>query len=253
MTQTVFLHDGSTEGFLTALDLALAAAANCAVECETGWNEDLFVPAQRVRTDPTRAASIACHIRQTISDQAYRRTLYLLLSEEAGHGHHVVEYLQLGMQKGRSVDEFEAHPAVRTMQHIARRVGGEIHRLKGLLRFRELSDGRFWAPVAPDANILVPLALHFRRRLPRQVWVIHDTARGYAVCWNGHTLTPIQNAGLELQSPDFATNEQQVQALWKTFFRTVAIPERNNRKLQRQFMPVRYWQHLIETAEINTH
>jgi probable DNA metabolism protein len=40
--------------------------------------------------------------------------------------------------------------------------------------------------------------------------------------------------------------EARSRALWKTFHRTVAIENRINPALQRQFMPARYWKHLTE-------
>ncbi|MDR2407664.1 MAG: DUF4130 domain-containing protein, partial [Bacteroidales bacterium] len=44
----------------------------------------------------------------------------------------------------------------------------------------------------------------------------------------------------------YAAQESRYQELWKTFWRAVAIQERKNPKLQRQFMPKRYWKYLIE-------
>ncbi|NTW94650.1 MAG: DUF4130 domain-containing protein, partial [Chlorobiaceae bacterium] len=37
-----------------------------------------------------------------------------------------------------------------------------------------------------------------------------------------------------------------VQALWQTFFRTIAIPDRKNPRLQKSNMPMKYWKYLTE-------
>jgi probable DNA metabolism protein len=37
-----------------------------------------------------------------------------------------------------------------------------------------------------------------------------------------------------------------VQQLWQTFFRTIAIPERKNPRLQKSNMPAKYWKYLTE-------
>nr|WP_315988235.1 DUF4130 domain-containing protein [Desulforamulus aquiferis] len=36
------------------------------------------------------------------------------------------------------------------------------------------------------------------------------------------------------------------QELWKEYFKSTAIQGRKNPKLQKQFMPTRYWKYLIE-------
>ena len=41
-------------------------------------------------------------------------------------------------------------------------------------------------------------------------------------------------------------NKQIYQNLWKMFFKTIAIEERENARCQMQFMPKKYWQDLIE-------
>ena len=45
------------------------------------------------------------------------------------------------------------------------------------------------------------------------------------------------------------TEEEFIEDLWKTFFKTVAIKERENLKCQRNFMPKRYWENMIEMED----
>jgi probable DNA metabolism protein len=52
---------------------------------------------------------------------------------------------------------------------------------------------------------------------------------------------PLQQRALE-----FAGGEAAMQALWKHFFKTAAIKERVNPKLQRQNVPLKYRKHLTE-------
>lgn len=89
-------------------------------------------------------------------------------------------------------------------------MGREIHRLKGLLRFRELADGTLWAPVEPDHQVLLPLAQHFRRRLPAERGIIHDLRRGIAIGWDAAAVDYIAPP----QSFQTSENEEAVQKLW---------------------------------------
>jgi hypothetical protein len=34
--------------------------------------------------------------------------------------------------------------------------------------------------------------------------------------------------------------------LWRAFHRHIAIPDRLSRRRQRQFMPLKYWEYLVE-------
>ena len=52
------------------------------------------------------------------------------------------------------------------------------------------------------------------------------------------------NAASRATAP--SEDESRSRILWKTFHRTVAIENRRNTRLQRQFMPARYWTHLTE-------
>ena len=41
-------------------------------------------------------------------------------------------------------------------------------------------------------------------------------------------------------------NDENFESLWKTFYKSVNIKERENSKLRNQHMPKRYWNHLTE-------
>ena len=41
-------------------------------------------------------------------------------------------------------------------------------------------------------------------------------------------------------------NDENFESLWKTFYKSVNIKERENSKLRNQHMPKRYWKHLTE-------
>ena len=66
------------------------------------------------------------------------------------------------------IEKLNADPAVHAVHRAARTVSREIHRFKGLLRFRRLQDGLYWAPFEPDYDIISTLAPHFRARLADQ-------------------------------------------------------------------------------------
>ena len=246
----VFLHDGSFDGLLTALSRAVDTPDSFTAS-DAGWQPSLLDQPERVRADPAVARKLLEAVRARIAPAAVRRLLYLHHAEDPGLEPAALEYLCLGVQLGRKVEGYHTHPAVQRVLEVTAAVGGEIHRLKGLLRFRRLASGWLWAPARPDHDIILPVALHFRRRLSEERWGIHDVRRGTAVTWADRRLEVVSEAELPARlaqvRPDrLADEEPEAQALWKTFFENVAIPDRRNPRVQRQNVPERYWPYLIE-------
>jgi probable DNA metabolism protein len=102
----------------------------------------------------------------------------------------------------------------------------------------------YYAALEPDYNIISLLALHFSKRLSDQRWVIHDLKRKSAVVYDkeGWFLTSIAKP----LNSHLSTDEKDFQGLWKLYFKNIAIENRKNPRLQKQYMPVRYWAHLVE-------
>jgi probable DNA metabolism protein len=178
------------------------------------------------------------------------------LSERDGIEYAIAVWLADRFESRVPIPESERDQARYTVEDAARAYGRELHGLKGLLRFRELRDGVLYAPVAPVANVVQGLAAHFRQRLPRDAWVIHDTGRDLALHWDGERLAQadldpalcraVRTHG-EPPSEYLAAHETRVQTEWRSFFNRIAIPERRNPRLQQQLMPARYWRYLVET------
>lgn len=116
--------------------------------------------------------------------------------------------------------------------------------LNGLLRFIEIGDNLFYASIHPDNNIIENLGQHFIRRLPTQNFIIHDKNRNIAFLYNTKEYKIIDSTLLTI--PDISEKEKKYQELWTAFFKTIAIKERSNSRLQMQYMPKKYWEDLVE-------
>lgn len=246
-----FVPDGTPEGFLSALHCALRAGTDAVIEDGTaGVQGSLFDRVVRVAGDGAVAAGLLDRTRRVVSEAAARRVYYAALSEAAGAGAIALAYLRLGFELGAAVDDFQADSRVRRMHALASRVGGEIHRLKGLLRFRRLEDGSWWAPAEPVHRVLLPVAHHFRRRMPGERWALHDLRRNLAVVWDGRELREADAAALwDSGAPRLNPEERSIEDSWRVFFRRIAVPGRENPGLQARNMPRRYWKHLVELCE----
>lgn len=125
-----------------------------------------------------------------------------------------------------------------------KKVLSEVHRMKGFVRFEQLSDGSWYAPVAPRHNILPLIYKHFVNRFPEEKWVIHDTVRNSGACYDGHNII---FGGLRLElSPEKARQESEYQRIWKVFFEKIAVEGRKNPDLQKSKVPVFYRKNMPE-------
>jgi len=244
---STLLHDGPLDGLLSAVAEAADAEGGLPeVHAAHGWQPALFEEARRVDADPRRVRRLLDELRSHGSRQMVGRALHAAMSEQGDVGTALAGYVRQVRRHGARADDFLADPSVGRVHEAARTVGRELHRLKGLVRFRRLREGTLWAPISPTTNVITPLALYFKDRIPSDPWVLHDVRRGMAIRWDGRTLHWVDRDALPPEQPEPAEDEGQYQALWQTYFRTIAVPERRNPRLQRQYMPVRYWRHLVE-------
>ena len=159
---------------------------------------------------------------------------------------HIFRYLFTGFKEGEKVDEFLTKDYVRQVQDLAHKVRHESHRLKGLIRLQEAAGGKYYAAVEPDYKTLVLLAPHFKSRFSTMDWIIHDKKREEAIIFSAPEkewlLIDLENDF----EPELTAKEEEVQDLWRAFFSAVSIKNRINPRTQQQFMPKKYWKHLIE-------
>lgn len=138
--------------------------------------------------------------------------------------------------------------SVNSVLKISKYVNKEAHHMKGFLRFKKMKNF-YYAKMEPTNNLISILANHFKRRLSNEYWLIHDTKRGLYAAYDLNKISYLKDnevIGLNLE----ISNEEEIfENLWKTFFHTIAIKERKNKKAQMNFMPKKYWKNIIEMED----
>lgn len=247
-------YDGTMAGLWSAFESALRgglrpddflppAAAN---------GGDLFGAPVPVATDFALTEAFGERLRAAGRDIP-GEFVRVFLAEAPGGERLMFRYALKVLAAGGRVRGNLADPDIRSFQNLARKVGHETHRYRGLLRFEELEDGLLWASFQPQYNVSVLLAPHFRARLPNERWLICDVGRGTAIHYDGRQtavaeLDPAALAALRTrgQLPGRTAASDPYAETWRRFFRAVAVTPRTNLKLQRQFMPERLWKWLPE-------
>ncbi len=141
---------------------------------------------------------------------------------------------------------------VQTVYQMAWKVRGEAHRFLGYVRFSDAGDGRLFAVIAPDANILPLMGPHFCRRYPRERWLIADSRRGLCLehglsemLWKHFSPAQLPHSASEVRRLA-SENDARWQELWQTYYRNVNIPQRKNTKLMAEYLPRKVWRYLPE-------
>lgn len=152
-------------------------------------------------------------------------------------------YIKVIMRYKSPIGKRLSLPEVIAFNDLSYKITGETHRLKGLLRFIETSNGVLYAPYSPDNNITDLLMRHFAERLKNQKFIIHDVKRKLAGLYNGNEwlLGYANKAEICLSE-----NEKAFESLWKKYYKAINIKERPHEKQMKGSMPVRYWKFLPE-------
>ena len=241
-----YIFDGSFEGFLTAIyDAYYNNHKPEEIIPEWQFQPTLLTEPIYIQTDNEKNLKVYNAIKNKISKDALKKVYYAYLSELEGSCTLAYNYIKLGFKLGNKIDLHLHNDVVLNMQNITNKVSFECHRMLGFVRFKCIND-LYYASIEPDHNILGLIASHFSSRLPNENWIIHDLKRNLAVFYNKNewVVTEFDNN----RAQEFFINEdvELYESLWKEFFKTIAIADRTNPKLQKRFMPVRYWKHLTE-------
>jgi probable DNA metabolism protein len=133
----------------------------------------------------------------------------------------------------------------------AYKVWKELDRLRGLLRFSPDKDGVHVARCAPDHFVLPGLAGHFTIRFGEAAWAIIDERRGLALVRDTGAearLIALDEAPAGSVAADRGAGDPW-ERLWRSYHKVIANEGRANPRLQKQFMPGRYWKYLPEARE----
>ena len=183
-------------------------------------------------------------VAKKMGDEALSNILHCYLSDAHNSGIIIYRYISFGLNAGRSVNMHMTNDSVKPALDLVCKVKKEQHRMLGIVRFRLVENGLFYASIDPDHNITGIIAPHFARRMADQNWIIHDTRRNLAVVYDGKNWKSVE---IEIsREPEDSDDELFYQDLWRNYFKKISISERKNPKLQKQFLPKRYWKNLTE-------
>ena len=241
--QVCFDYDGSYPGFLTCVFESYAHREEAV--CFTSPEEDRLTlwPERHVDTDQAKAERVYRSLSKKISPQACRLVTQAFLTCLPERELHMYRFLRLGYQRGaditRDLTDDRVHVLWKAVQHL----GSEAHLLKGFLRFSD-QQGVLVGEIEPKNRVLPLLRPHFCTRYSEEHFLIYDrTHRELLIHQPGRWAI--------LPAEDFAPappgqEEVTYRRLWRRFYDTIAIRERENPRCRMTYMPKRFWGTMTE-------
>ena len=241
----IYIYDGTLDGFLTCVFLAFSLKESPELISKTPDVQMQF--GTRIREIQTRK-DYADRVYKGILDKLGEGTLNMVyhgvLSAESDAETAALDYLRLGFKYGKSIYGNLADKRIMRLSSISRSVAWERVRFMEILRFSELEGGILLAEFEPFSHVLPIIMPHFADRLNTQPFIINDKKRRIAGVYD--TAEWYLLSSDEMSLPDYSDSEAQYRSLWKLFFNSITIKQRENLKLQMQHLPKKYWKHVTE-------
>jgi probable DNA metabolism protein len=243
----VYRYDGSFSGLLTVMARLLPQrTVPDAIGIDPPQQQSLFCEAIDVATDERLVEQFWTELIARLTPGCLHRIRQVFLADYPERELLICRYLLLAWEKGRGVAGMLAHPQVAPLWKLAQQVGHEAHRYLGFVRFQEVNGGFYYSAIAPDHRILPLIAPHFAARFSDQQWVIHDQNHGEGIVYDRRQrhwlLLPMERHA----KPDLTPDEEHFQQLWRSYFTTLAIDERQNLGLQQGKVPLKVRPWLVE-------
>lgn len=242
----VYIYDGSYEGFLCCVFESIKTKKiPCAVFSEDNFQPNLWY-INTIYTDSDKATRVELSLYEKLGDDAAMLVKTMFLSQESEKEILAIRFLHFAYKFGKKATGLLSHEAVHPMWKAYRNLHNEKHLLLGFTRFIDI-DGALVGFIDPKNFVLPFIKEHFCTRLANENFLIFDRTHKAALVYNKGKAEICDLSSLEL--PPLSEEEEQFQALWKQFYKTIAIEARTNEKCRIGHMPKRYWKNMLEVKD----
>lgn len=240
-----FIYDNTFEGFLTAIFYAYSCKEDCTITKSKDYVPSFINEVVDITTEYDKFDRVYKSILEKLNGAVLRNVYYLYLSDIPGSDYLALRYVKLCYKYGIKINLAKNNDIIILVDKYAKRVAGEAHRFNGFVRFKEVSPLSYYTSIEPDHNILPLILNHFTERFSDQNFIIHDLKKELAIIYNKEyaVITDFKKVDAKIFS---SSSDGEFEELWKTFYTSVNIKERENLRLRNRSMPRRYWAHLTE-------
>lgn len=240
--EIIYEYDGSFDGFLCCIYESYTQKERpTAILCD-GDDEPGLFEIRAVLTDRAHAKRVYRSFFKISPDVgSFLRRVFLTCMDDKEMAMYcfIVKLYRDGAPLLTRLSDETYHPLLRAV----RQLSGEAEALRGFIRFSELG-GVLGAEIEPKNRILPMLRKHFCDRYHNESFFIYDRTHREALLYANGVSRIVPLAHFEMAPPD--EHEANYRRLWRRFYDTIAIRERENHKLRMTHMPKRYWNTMTE-------
>lgn len=244
-SEIIYQYDGSFDGLLCCIYESYTQKERpTAIICDEDAAPCLF----EVRTVPTERAHaerVSRSLRKLSPDVlSFLRRVFLtcLPDKEVAIYRFVAKLYREGPTYLSRLSDDAYQPLLRAVRHMST----EVEHLRGFVRF-SVYDGVLSAEIEPKNRVLPLLRGHFCDRYYNESFFLYDRTHHEALLCSGGISRIVPLDSFEAAPPD--AEEANYRKLWKCFYDTIAIRERENPRLRMTHMPKRYWSTMTEFQE----
>lgn len=246
----VYLCEDTPDGIFTAIYDAWAMHIpdeQLSIQVERNHELEFFADYVYVQTDLEKAVKVARSVKGKLGWDAYDMMYKSALSYEKDKIDAIYCFLKMGFRVGSSVTGMHGEEVVCHLFNLRRSVSNEAHFMREFLRFEETKEGILLSRINPRNQVLSLIAEHFTDRFLGEHFVILDETHEMGLFHEKGKQWFL--APLEIEVLNRIWNQRkssEYEKLWKTFFKTIAIKERENYKCQRTNCALRYRDYMVE-------
>lgn len=246
----IYLCEDTPEGIFTAVydtwNSHLSREQFC-IRVEDGHELELFAEYNRIQTSREKALKVVRTVKKQLGKKAYDMVFAALLSHEEDKADAIYYFLKLGFRTGPEVVSMHGQECVCRVFEIKRNVWNEAHFTKEFLRFCETEEKILLARISPKNQVLPLVAEHFADRFPEENFVVLDEVHNIGLFHEKGKQWYLSGLHPEALNEIWAHRESsEYEKLWKTFFHTISIRERENYRCQRTNCAIRYREYMTE-------
>lgn len=238
----IYQYDGSFDGLLCCIFESYTKKEHpTAIYCGEEEEWSLF-ETRVVLTDAAHAQRVGRSLRKLSPDvmPLLRRAFLTCMPEKELAIYRFVRRLY---REGAPYLSKLNDDAYQTLLRAVRHLATEVELLRGFVRFSDYG-GTLGAEIEPKNRVLPLLRGHFCERCHEETFFIYDRTHREALLYaHGRSrIVPLDD--FEAAPP--SAEEAAYRQLWRRFYDTIAIRERENPKLRMTHMPKRYWGTMTE-------
>lgn len=243
----LYTYDGTFPGFLCCVFESVYAREIPAMIAPEGDAPLTMMDTKYIETDLRKCERVRASIPAKISKRAEQMVYTVFLSCLEDREIKLLRFLLKAYDEGGRIMRSLGDPILSPLLKAEKHLLGEAHLLTGFVRFADVG-GVLVSTITPKNYILPFLMRHFTLRFDNEDFMIYDKTHKAALVYQNRRAEIIQVDSLKI--PDFSVEELKYQSLWKQFYNTIAIKERENPRCRMTHMPKRYWENMLEVRDL---